>query len=403
VWVLLCPRDYLSSYMKIGVIALLGVGIFVAHPVLKMPAVTPFIHGGGPVVSGTVWPFVCIVIMCGALSGFHALIASGTTPKMVNKESDIRPIAYGTMLLEGFVALMALVAACALEPGDYFKINVDKEKYQQFVIDASAMHGLSVVPRDFDELQRETGEKDLAGRTAGAVTLAVGMAKVFSSLPGMRTMMSYWYHFVIMFEALFILTLLETGTRVARFIFEETVSQFRGGEPSLTMAGRHKPQWVVNVLTSLLVSFLWGYLLYTGDVDRLWKMMGIANQLLATIALAVGTSYLLLHSPKRRYALCTFLPFVFVVATVFTAGIQSITMWRQKIAGLTQDLAALGAAGEKAHKMAADIFSLRLTSVLATAMLVLSALIVLDAVRRWYLILSGAVSPAAQLEPVAGE
>ena len=171
--------------MKIGVIAVLAVGIFVAQPTLKMPATTPFIHGGGPVVSGSVWPFVCIVIMCGALSGFHALIASGTTPKMINKESDIRPIGYGVMLMEGFVALTALVAACALEPGDYFKINTDKAKYEAFVERARADYGWNVAPVDFEKLEQRTGE-DLAGRTAGAVTLGVGMAEIFASLPGMR-------------------------------------------------------------------------------------------------------------------------------------------------------------------------------------------------------------------------
>ena len=223
VWVLLCPRDYLSSYMKIGVIALLAVGILIAHPVLKMPATTPFIHGGGPVVPGTVWPFVCIVIMCGALSGFHALISSGTTPKMIAKESDILPVAYGAMLLEGFVSVTALIAACALEPGDYFKINIAQDKYAAVVAEVEGALGLDMRTKEFNSLQESTGEHNLAGKTGGAVTLAVGMAKVFSALPGMGRLMGYWYHFVIMFEALFILTLLETGTRVARFIFQETV------------------------------------------------------------------------------------------------------------------------------------------------------------------------------------
>ena len=382
VWVLLCPRDYLSSYMKIGVIAVLAVGIFVAQPTLKMPATTPFIHGGGPVVSGSVWPFVCIVIMCGALSGFHALIASGTTPKMLNKESDIRPIGYGVMLLEGFVALTALVAACALEPGDYFKINTDKAKYQAFVDHTAAVHGWDVKPVEFDTLQKETGEADLAGRTAGAVTLAVGMAKVFASLPGMKQLTAYWYHFVIMFEALFILTLLETGTRVARFVFQETLAQFY---PKLS-AGR-EAKWGLNIVMSVVVCFLWGYLLFTGNIERLWRMMGIANQLLAAIALTVGTTYLLQRSPKRIYALCTAIPLVFVVATVFTAGIQSIQTWWAQIAS-----------GEIA---VAQQLSLKITCVLAGAMLVLTAVIVLEASRRWYVLLANGVKTPAEIARVS--
>ena len=221
VWVLLTPRDYLSSYMKVGVIVLLGVGILVAQPTLKMPAATPFVHGGGP-ISGTVWPFVFIVIACGALSGFHGLISSGTTPKMVNKESDIRPIGYGAMLLEGFVSLTALVAACSLEPGDYFKINTETTQYQQLVANAERDYHWDLRPQELDVLKQEAGVKEeLAGRTAGAVSLALGMAKVLANLPGMKPLLAYLYHFVIMFEALFILTLLETGTRVLRFILQE--------------------------------------------------------------------------------------------------------------------------------------------------------------------------------------
>ena len=386
VWILLCPRDYLSSYMKIGVIAVLAVGILVAHPVLKMPATTAFLHGGGPVVPGSVWPFVCIVIMCGALSGFHALVGSGTTPKMLNKESDIRPIGYGAMLLEGFVSITALVAACALEPGDYFKINVEPTKYAALMAEGQDHGGLDLAPKEFDELQQSTGEKEtLAGRVGGAVTLAVGMAKVFSSLPGMRSLMGYWYHFVIMFEALFILTLLETGTRVARFIFQETWEQF------FPRAADREPNWILNVTMSVVVCFLWGYLLYSGNIANLWRMMGIANQLLATIALAVGTTYLLQQSPKRIYALCTGIPLVFVVATVFTAGIQSIQSWWREMAVMQASLAPDPSA----------VFYLKLMCVLAAIMLVLSALVVLDAVRSWCVLWRRTVlqrSEAAEVE-----
>ncbi len=369
VWVLLCPRDYLSSYMKIGVIVLLAVGILFAAPPLKMPPVTPFIHGGGPVVPGTVWPFVCIVIMCGALSGFHALISSGTTPKMIAKESDILPVAYGAMLLEGFVSVTALIAACALEPGDYFKINIAQNKYAAVAAEVQSTSGLDMRTKEFDSLQESTGEHNLAGKTGGAVTLAVGMAKVFSALPGMGRLMGYWYHFVIMFEALFILTLLETGTRVARFIFQETVQQFLPER----LAGKRSVNLGLNVALSLGVCGLWGYLLYSGNIATLWRMMGIANQLLATIALAVGTTYLLEHAPRRRYAFCTGIPLAFAVATVFTAGVQSIQSWWKELAGLPTG--------------SADAFYLKLVSIMAGIMLVLSALVVLDSVRRWYQVL----------------
>lgn len=370
VWVLMCPRDYLSSYMKIGVIVVLAVGIFVAQPDLKMPATTPFIAGDGPVVSGTLWPFVCIVIMCGALSGFHALIASGTTPKMISKESDIRPIGYGAMILEGFVALTALVAACALEPGDYFRINTPEStpaevaKYEAMVVNAKEQHNWDLTPKELPALE-EGVQEELVGRTGGAVTLAVGMAKVFSSLPFMKHLMAYWYHFVIMFEALFILTLLETGTRVARFVFQETLSQFN---PRYELG--HQPNWALNVTMSVVVCGLWGGLLYIGNLDTLWRMLGISNQLLATIALAIGTTYLLQHAPKRIYALCTGIPFAFALVTTFTAGVQSIQMWLQK-----------PGADPK------QIFLTKLACVLAGIMLTLTVIITLDTVRRWYVLL----------------
>ena len=366
VWVLMCPRDYLSSYMKIGVIAVLAVGIFVARPQLQMPATTPFLSGGGPVVSGAVWPFISIVVMCGALSGFHALIASGTTPKMIYKESDIRPIGYGAMILEGFVALTALIAACALEPGDYFKINVDKAKYASFVERTQTTHRWDLAPVEFDALEHGTQEQ-LAGRTGGAVTLAVGMAKVFSSLPGMDLLMSYWYHFVIMFEALFILTLLETGTRMARFVFQETLAQFNPD-----MAIGHKPNWGLNVTMSILVCGLWGGLLYIGNLETLWRMLGIANQLLATIALAVGTTWILTNAAKRVYALCTAIPLLYAVVTVFTAGVQSIQTWWAQT-GLSPQ----------------DRFLMRLACLLAAVMLVLSAIVLVDSVRSWHRLLNG--------------
>ena len=367
VWVLMCPRDYLSSYMKIGVMIVLGAGIVIAQPTLHMPATTPFINGGGPVISGAIWPFVCIVIMCGAISGFHALIASGTTPKMLNRESDIRFIGYGAMVVEGFVAVTALVAACALQPGDYFAINVAQETPAQQAAYAGLVEKRAVelnwdlAPRELATLQKETGE-NLRGRTGGAVTLAVGMAKVFASLPGMQTLISYWYHFVIMFEALFILTLLETGTRVARFVFQEALSQFNPES-----APQRKVSWPLNITMSVVTCGLWGGLLYLGNLSILWSMLGIANQLLASIALAVGTTYLLRHTAKRRYALCTGIPFVFVFITTVTASVLKVQEWWGKIAVAS----------------ASDAFMLQLVCWLASIMLVLTFMIALDAVRVW--------------------
>jgi len=410
VWVLMCPRDYLSSYMKIGVIAVLAVGIFIAHPELKMPATTPFLSGGGPVINAPLWPFLCIVVMCGAISGFHSLVASGTTPKMVYRESDIKLLGYGAMALEGVVAVTALVAACALEPGDYFSINCEKARYAQTAPKVLAENNWNIAPVELRTL--ETGVKEkLEGRPGGAVTLAVGMAKVFSNLPGMDTLMSYWYHFVIMFEALFILTLLETGTRVARFVFQETLAGFGkeiatdeqgavGAEGAGAKASplKRKVNWPVNVGMSVLVCFLWGYMLYRGDLETLWRMLGIVNQLLASTALAVGTTYLLLHAPKRSYALLTAVPFVFLVATVFTAGVMSLQQWWGEIARLQEKMAGLSGA----ELAAADkqLFMWRLVCILAVIMLSLVSVVVVDAVRRWWQILFLPAS-APQLEAAA--
>lgn len=305
VWLLLCPRDYLSSYMKIGVISLLAIGIILVHPELKMPAITRFVHGGGPIVPGPVWPFVMITIACGAVSGFHSLIATGTTPKMIEKESQVRLIGYGAMLVEGFVALMALIAASSLHPGDYFAINAKPEAF--------ATLGYRTV--ELDSLSRMVRET-LVGRTGGAVSLAVGMARVFSGLPGAKHLMAYWYHFAIMFEALFILTTVDTGTRVARFIVQEI-----GGKVAPKLRdGRWMPGVIV---TSGLVCLFWGYLVYNGDITTIWPMFGVSNQLLASVALAIGTT-MILRTRKPAYALTTLLPMLLMFVTTVTAGIISI-------------------------------------------------------------------------------
>jgi carbon starvation protein len=310
--------------------------------------------------------------MCGAISGFHALVSSGTTPKMVDRESHIRPIGYGAMLVEGFVAVAALTAACALEPGDYFKINVPPAKYETLVKTADQKFNWDLKAKEFDELEHGTEEK-LAGRTGGAVTLAVGMAKVFSNLPGMKTLISYWYHFIIMFEVLFILTLLETGTRVARFVFHEAATQFT---PHAAIG--QKPNWVVNIVLSALVSFAWGFLLYIGNLDTLWRILGISNQLLASIALAVGTTYILTHAKRKVYALCTGIPFVFVLATVLTAGVESILSWW----GLAFS----------PDTPVGEVFLLKLACVLASVMWILTVVIALDAARKCWSLLTKSLS-----------
>lgn len=313
VWLLLSPRDYLSSIMKLGVISMLVVGIVIVAPDLKMPAFTPFIHGGGPVIPGTLFPYLFITIACGAISGFHALISSGTTPKMIMTESHIRPIAVGAMLSEGLVSVMALIAAASLLPLDYFIINVPAEKLAHFLPQLKEM-GFNT--SDLATLEAEVGEK-IAGRTGGAVSLAVGMAQIFSSIPGMKSLMSYWYHFAIMFEALFILTTIDAGTRVARFILQDLL-----GKVYKPFA---KTEWLPgNLIASALVVFFWGYFIYTGSVSTIWPMFGSANQLLATIALTIGTSYIINHG-KRKYAWVTIIPWAFVGITTFISGILNIT------------------------------------------------------------------------------
>jgi carbon starvation protein len=306
VWLLLCPRDYLSSYMKLGTIALLTIGIFVVNPSLKMPAITPYIHGGGPIIPGKVWPFVCITIACGAISGFHSLVASGTTPKMINKESDIRMIGFGAMLVESAVSIMALIAATVLLPGDYFAINVPVEVFQKMGLGTTQLA----------EIERMTGEV-LSGRAGGAVSLAAGMSVILSAIPGMKGLMGYWYHFAIMFEALFILTTVDTGTRVARYIVQEFVAI---ANPRLKMM---KNIWGI-LLSGALISFCWGYLVYNGDISTIWPMFGVANQLLATVALAIGTVYILKLNRPRYYGLITFVPAVFMFMTTVVAGIENI-------------------------------------------------------------------------------
>ena len=305
VWLLLEPRDYLSTYVKLGTIVLLIIGVFIVHPDIRFPAFTSFIYGGGPIIKGKLFPFLFVTIACGAISGFHSLVASGTTPKMLDKETDARFIGYGAMVAESCVAVLALIAACSLYPGDYFAINVPTDVFARL--------GLHTV--NLDAFSAQVGER-LAGRTGGAVSLAVGMAQIFRGIPGMTSLMGYWYHYAIMFEALFILTTIDTGTRVARYVLQELLGRV------------HKPfansAWLPgNLFTTLFVVLAWGYLIYTGSISTLWPLFGTGNQLLATIALAVCTTFLV-NMGKGRYAWITVVPMLFVGVTTLTAGVLSI-------------------------------------------------------------------------------
>ena len=312
VWLLLSPRDYLSSIMKISVIGLLAIGLIIVAPEIKMPAFTEFGRGGGPIIPGRLFPYLFITIACGAISGFHSLVSSGTTPKMIMKESDIKTIAVGSMLTEGAVSIMALIAATSLLPLDYFQINVPVEKLQAIL---PKLHAMGFTESNLGQLSASVGEK-IAGRTGGAVSLGVGMAYIFSSIPGMKHLMSYWYHFAIMFEALFILTTIDAGTRIGRFLLQEALGKV------------YKPfqitNWLPgNLITSGLIVFAWGYFIYTGSVSTIWPMFGTANQLLATIALAIGTSFII-NRGRTRYAWVTILPMVFVGITTISAAYLNI-------------------------------------------------------------------------------
>jgi carbon starvation protein len=349
VWMLLAPRDYLSAFMKIGTIALLIAGVVVVNPPLHMPATTRFVHGGGPIIPGPMFPFVFITIACGAISGFHALIGSGTTPKMVDKESDIRPIGYGAMLIEGLVGVVALIAAAALHPGDYFAINVPARVF--------ATLGIPTV--NLQALERAVGET-VTGRTGGAVSLAVGMAQVFSGLPGMKGLMDYWYHFAIMFEALFILTTVDAGTRVARFLVQEF-----GGR---IYAPFGRQDWMPGtVVSTALVVLAWGYFIWTGNISSIWPLFGMSNQLLAVIALLIGTT-IIINAGRGRYAWLTILPLAFLATTTLTAGYMSVrdNFWPMAV-GPDPSLRAQG----------------YVDSVLAVVMMGCALTVVVTSVRRW--------------------
>jgi carbon starvation protein len=352
VWMLMTPMGYLSSYMKVGTISLLVVGIIVVHPDLKMPAFTQYVNGGGPIIPGKLFPFVFITIACGAISGFHALVSSGTTSKMLDKETDARPIAYGAMLVEGLVGVVALLATCSLFPADYFAINLPPDKFA----------ALGLTPVNLQALCQAVGE-NVTGRPGGAVSLAVGFAQVFSGLPGLEKFMSYFYHFMIMFEALFILTTIDAGTRIARFVLQEF-----GGRVWKPL---ENPNWIPGtVVCTILVVCFWAYLILAGTVSTIWPMFGTANQLLASVALAVATSAII-NSGRARYAWFTFIPMLFVASTTLCAAWMNI--WDNFLPLALNH-------PEKA-------FSAYLNVVLTVIMMVCAGVVLWESFRRWYLIL----------------
>jgi carbon starvation protein len=363
VWLLLEPRDYLSTYVKLGTIAILILGVFFVHPNIQFPNFTPFIHGGGPIIKGRLFPFLFVTIACGAISGFHSLVSSGTTPKMLDKEGDARFIGFGAMLCESLVGVLALIAACSMAPGDYFAINCAPDVFAKL-----GMHTVNL-----DMFSREVGEK-LAGRSGGAVSLAVGMAQIFRGLPGMTQLMGYWYHYAIMFEALFILTTVDTGTRVARYVLQELLGKV------------YKPYgnnaWLPgNLSATTLVVAGWGYMIYTGSISTIWPLFGTGNQLLATIALAVSTTFLI-NMGKARYAWITFLPMCFVGVTTISAGVLSIEniFWPLRL---------------KPGQFFAGCLDTTLMVIFITGVV----LVLVDAVRRWIMVLNGAPVPVEAFGP----
>lgn len=398
VWLLLAPRDYLSTFMKLGTVAVLGVFIVIAMPPLHMPAVTRFIDGSGFVVPGPVFPFVCITIACGAVSGFHALISSGTTPKLLANEKDIRLVGYGAMVTEMLVALMAIIAAAALPPGQYLAINSpinprDPVAVEQQIEKINSYGPVyQVTKAEMEELAEKLQEPTIIGRTGGAPTFAVGMAAMFAKVIPGKTALSLWYHFAIMFEALFILTTLDAGTRVGRFILQDLLGNLWKPLGDTT-------NWLGNISATGLLVAAWGYFLYQGAIDpegiakSLWPIFGISNQLLAVIAFCLGTT-LLIKSGKARYCWVTLVPMIFLASVTFAAGWMKI--FSTKAAGFLPAVRKLeaqltaGLPADKIKSVETALFNARLDIVVVTVFLTLVTVIILGCAWEWYRILSGA-------------
>jgi carbon starvation protein len=365
VWLLLSPRGYLSSFTKIGTIFLLAIGVIIVNPELQMPALSEFAGGGGPIIPGPLFPFCFITIACGAISGFHALISSGTTPKMIDKESDIRPVGYGAMLIEGVVGIMALIAAASMAPGDYFAINTSPAVYSNL-----SFQGQQLAPVNVHAVEQAVGET-VIGRTGGAVSLAVGMAQIFSSLPGMQGLLAYWYHFAIMFEALFILTTIDSGTRVGRFLLQEFMGRAYApfARADNVVAG--------SIATALMV-LSWGYFIYTGQINTIWPMFAVGNQLLGSVALAVATS-ILINLGRTKYIWVTLLPLSFLSLNTLYGGVLNIT----------GNYYPLAVGANTARNTEGWILTI------CTAVMIVLALIILGAaIQKWISVMNGGPVPA---------
>ncbi|MGA8027320.1 MAG: carbon starvation CstA family protein [Bryobacteraceae bacterium] len=397
VWLLLAPRDYLSTFVKLGVVFLLAIGIFFTHPRLALPPLTQFTDGTGPIFAGKVFPFCFITIACGAISGFHALISSGTTPKMIAREWHAWPIGYGAMLLEGFVAIMAIVAAASLQPGVFFAVNSPAGivgATPEAAVRTISSWNFPITAETMSQLAHSVGENSLFGRTGGAPSLALGMAQIFSGVLRSSGLLSFWYHFAIMFEALFILTIIDAGTRVGRFMLQDCLGHI------------HKPLgrigWMPGVLsTSAIIVAAWGYFLYQGVIDplgginSLWPLFGISNQLLSAIALCVATT-VLLKMHRARYAWITIAPLIWLVAVTFTAGFEKIFSDQPRIGFLAH--AALLEKAANSARTRAVIFNERLDAVVCGVFLVLVLIIVLDSLRVWFGLLRPARPVFSSLE-----
>ena len=386
VWMLLCPRDYLSTFLKITTVLVLGLAILIILPPPRMPALTPFATAGeGPVFAGKLFPFAFITIACGAISGFHSLVASGTTPKMISRETDARMIGYGGMIMESFVGIMAMIAACTLDPGVYFAMNTTPTALAG-ASDVLNQAGFVVTPQYMQVLAAQMGEQTLIARTGGAPSLAVGIAHIFSGLTtalGGKTLSALWYHFAIMFEALFILTTIDTGTRVGRFMLQEIVGHAwpKFGETS----------WLPSVwIASGLVCAGWGYFLYQGVVDplgginSLWPLFGISNQLLAAVALCVATT-ILIKMGRQRYAWVTLGPLAWLITVTTTAGYQKVFSTDPKLGFLSHAASLAQSADPNAARM---IFNDRLDAAIALFFIAVVAMLVCTSAREWWLVLS---------------
>src|SRR5438445_3254818 len=390
VWMLLTPRDYLSTFLKLGTVAMLAVAVVLINPTLQMPAITKFINGSGLVFAGPVFPFVCITIACGAVSGFHSLIASGTTPKMVRRECRIRSIGYGAMVAEMMVALMAMIAACVLLPGEYFAINT-KGAPTEVVAKVSAA-GFPVNEAEMQELATNLGESTMFNRAGGAPTFAVGMAHMFARVSAKPTALALWYHFAIMFEALFILTTIDAGTRVGRFLLQD----FLG---NVWRPLGNTRSWTANFLSSALLVAAWGWFLYEGVIDplgginSLWPLFGLANQLLSVVALCLGTT-LLIKMHKSKYLFVTLVPLCFMCAVTFSAGYLKVFSADPRLGFLSGARSLLREASEmadptKAAELARQAGVWRFDALVAVFFLVLVLGIVLSSARHWWQLLRG--------------